>query len=91
MGMSLEEFNELEPRQYHNKVKGHIEQFNEGLENDLRNTRSIMFMIARGYQVKHNKIKKPTDIFTLPSEEVKNERPKPLSNKVANEIAKKWQ
>ena len=89
--MSLEEFGSLSPRQYHNKVKGHIEQFNEVEENNLRRSRLVAFYIARGWQVKTNKIKQPTDIFKLPSEIIEKIEHEPMTTDEAQNLAKKWE
>ena len=89
--MTLEEFGILSPRQYANKVKGHIEQFNEVEENNLRRSRLIAFYVARGWQVKNNKIKQPTDIFKLPSEEVVKIEREPMTRDEAQKLAKRWE
>lgn len=88
--MSLQDFEDMTPRQYYNKVKGFEQNRINELDDHWERTRILAWVGIMGKT--KTRVKSHTELFPLPSERQKDpkELPPPMTHEEALELAKKW-
>ena len=90
LGMDVDSFYDLTPRQFNNKVIGHYARI-EFLENqEWQRARLISFYAIKGHDSK-NRLKQPKALFALPGDKKeKKQQSAPMTKEQALALAQKW-
>ena len=90
MGMDVDSFYDLTPRQFQNKVKGYQSRVDFEQDQHWERARVIAFFAIKGHDSK-NKIKTPHALFALPGDKKKkNDTPPPMTKEEALALVQKW-
>lgn len=89
IGLDIQYFYQLTPREFNNIVKGFAKKREDALHLSWEQTRSIMFTVAAPNLPKSKKHLKITDFMPFPWEKSTTEKTKPNKEDL-KEVFKKW-